>query len=191
MTGTTTSVTNASCAFSENRMAAMPATITTRRAEFISALSRNSSRFPASSFRMVMSSPVCLSSKNAMSRRCILSNESVRTACMTPCANRFALTPYTHVNAAVAANAPTMSATENQNWASSPAGIHDPGTNGSVYAPPSRLNTASMAVPRTSGGSRDANRATVLATIPTTNHRRRSVPYSRNSRRSGRSTSAR
>ncbi len=73
-------------------------------------------------------------------------------------------------------NAPAISWTENQNWAVSPAGIQAGGTSGSSYGPGGRLNSASMAAPRTSGGSRLAPLATRLATMPTPNHSSRGRP---------------
>jgi len=72
---------------------AMPTSITPRRAEFWSALSRKTSRFEASLLRTLITSPVCLSSKKVMSSRCIRSKESVRTACITRCAKLFAAIP--------------------------------------------------------------------------------------------------
>ena len=85
--------------------------------------------------------------------------------------------PYSVVNTAVTTNEPSISSTENQNCAVSVAGIHAPGKNGIVNALVS-WNTLSSAAPRTTGGNRLADRATMLPIIPRISQRIRPALYS-------------
>jgi hypothetical protein len=106
--GTTPSVMTASCQFQYSRMAAMPTTITpSRNAEFMPSF-RNLSRRLTSFERIDIISPVCLSAKNSMFSRCILSYVSVRMACWMCWAKEFHPQLRVQWNAAPPKNAAAM-----------------------------------------------------------------------------------